>query len=111
VSGTPIFGHKTFTGSVHFGYEPLVEGNPPNNFLNSPQNYTVNSKYQNANGINSPTISQKFASLGAADMVTKLILQEQLQDYEIDNGFYHSVEEPGCNNYSINGSSLSVCPA
>ncbi|ATW62861.1 hypothetical protein SCBWM1_gp177 [Synechococcus phage S-CBWM1] len=111
VAGTPIFGDKTVTGRWNFGYDFSVSGNPPNTIGNAPQSFTTNSKYLDANGTDSPTIAQKYAALGSADLLTKLVLQEQLEDLEVDNGFYYSIENPACNNYSVNGTSLVICPA
>jgi hypothetical protein len=111
VSGKPIFGHKTFSGSVDFGYDFSVPGNPSNTVENSPKNFTGNQRYIEANGTDNPTIAQKFAALTPADIITKLMLAEQIQALEIDNGYYYSGEEPSCNNYSINGTSSVICPA
>jgi hypothetical protein len=111
VAGTPIYGSKTVTGVWNFGYDSGVPGNPPNNLANSPKSFVTNDKYLNANGTNSPTIAQKYAALGLSDFITKLILQEQIENLEIDNGYYYSTANPACNNYSINGTSTVICPA
>ena len=111
VAGSPIFGHKTVTGSWNFGYDFSVGGNPPNTIGNAPQSFTTNARYLGANNITTPTIAQKFAALRPADLITKLVLAEQFQDLEIDNGYYYSTGNPACNNYSVNGTSSVICPA
>jgi hypothetical protein len=112
LSGTPISGSKVVTGVWNFGYNPVVAGNPPNIIANAPKSFTTNSKYNFANGVVSPTISQRFAALQDEDLVTKLILEEHvlqpLGDLEIDNGVYYSGTSPACENY--NGGSDTVCP-
>lgn len=114
-SGTPISGTKVVSGVWNFGYDPLVAGNPANIIANSPKSYTTNDKYTNANNIPTPSIPQKFAALDNPDLITKLVLLEQLENLletlEIDNGVYDSVSLPSCKNYSIGvGNSDVVCP-
>lgn len=120
VSGTPISGTKVVTGVWNFGYDDCTTGctstNPSNDYgVNAPLSYTTNTKYRFANNVSpppgSPTIPQKFGALVDADIITKLILQEQL-DYlldnlEIDNGYYAT--SSGCNNYA-SGSSIICTP-
>jgi hypothetical protein len=112
LSGTPISGSKVVTGAWNFGYNPLIVSNPVNIIANAPKSFTTNSKYNNANGIPSPTISERFAALQDEDLVTKLVLKEHvlepLDDLEIDNGIYYSGTSPACENY--NGGSDTVCP-
>jgi hypothetical protein len=112
LGGIPISGSKVVTGAWNFGYNPIVVGNPPNIIANAPKSFTTNSKYNFANGVASPTISQRFAALQDEDLVTKLILEEHvlepLDDLEIDNGIYYSGTSPACENY--NGGSDTVCP-
>ena len=113
-SGTPISGSKVVSGIWNFGYDPLVVGNPPNVIANSPKSYTTNDKYENANGIPTPTIPQKFSALTNADLVTKLVLLEQIEELletlEIDNGVYESASSPSCRNYSVgSGNSDVIC--
>jgi len=112
ISGSPVSGSKVITGLWNFGYDPLVVGNPANIIANAPKSYTTNSKYNNAGGVISPTVADKYAALGNADLVTKQILSEQL-DFtldiaEIDNGIYYSATDPTCENYA--GGSDVVCP-
>jgi hypothetical protein len=114
ISGVPISGGKVVTGLWNFGYDPLVAGNPANVIANAPKSYTTNDKYNNANGIPSPTISQKFGALVNADLVTKLVLLDQIENLletlEIDNGVYASSLGP-CQNYSVGGGNSDViCP-
>lgn len=111
--GTPISGTKVVTGIWNFGFDPLQVGNPANILANAPQNYTTNDKYNYAGGFPSPTVTQKFNSLGAADIITKEILQTWVEDLfenlEIDNGVYES-SSPACNNYTAAGGSDVICP-
>ena len=115
LSGLPVSGAKVVTGPWNFGYDqnPAL-ANPTNVLANAPKSYTTNDKYNNANGIPSPTIPQKFAALVDADLVTKLVLLEQieqlLESLEIDNGIYAS-SAGSCQNYSVgSGNSDVICP-
>ena len=113
-SGTPISGTKVATGVFNFGYNPAIAGNPSNTVANAPQSYTTNSKYDAANGILTPDLSQKFAALSDADLVTKKILVDRVDDLidklEIDNGVYAS-SAGSCENYSLGGGNSDVvCP-
>jgi hypothetical protein len=115
ISGIPISGGKVITGLWNFGYDPLVAGNPTNVIANAPKSYTTNDKYNNAGGVPTPTIPQKFAALQDADLITKLTLVDQiaylLDTLEIDNGVYESATSPGCTNYSVGaGNSDTICP-
>ena len=76
ISGAPISGNKTITGMWNFGYDPLQVGNPANVIANSPKSYTTNDKYNYAGGLPTPTVAQKFNSLADADIVTKEILEQ-----------------------------------
>jgi hypothetical protein len=92
ISGGPISGAKVITGQWWFGF-PAVPNensnvNPDNITNNAPRSYTTNSKYQRANGVLNPTTEQKFALLDNADLITKTILFDQLNDLIIDNGEY-----------------------
>jgi hypothetical protein len=113
-SGSPISGDKVITGMWNFGYDPLVVGNPGNVIANAPRSYTTNGKYENAGGIPAPTVTQKFAALDLADLITKEVLQEWVEDLfdnlEIDNGVYASTTNPACTNYTGSGNSDTVCP-
>jgi hypothetical protein len=112
LSGLPVSGSKVVTGLWNFGYDQNpVLANPANVLANAPKSYTTNDKYNYANGIPSPTIPQKFAALVDADLVTKLVLLEQiehlLETLEIDNGIYAS-SAGSCQNYSVGGGNSDV---
>jgi hypothetical protein len=115
LSGIPVSGSKVVTGLWNFGYDPdPTLANPANVLANAPKSYTTNDKYTYANGISSPTIPQKFAALVDADLVTKLVLLDQIENtletLEIDNGVYASSLGP-CQNYSVGGGNSDViCP-
>jgi hypothetical protein len=115
ISGAPISGNKTITGMWNFGYDPLQVGNPVNVIANSPKSYTTNDKYDYGAGFPTPTVAQKFNSLADADIVTKKVLQQWVENlFEslvIDNGVYASATDPTCQNYSVGtGNSDVVCP-
>ena len=116
LAGLPISGSKVVTGPWNFGYDPdPILSNPANVIANAPKSYTTNDKYENANGTPTPTIPQKFAALVDADLVTKLVLLDQitnlLDTLEIDNGVYASAINPTCQNYSVGaGNSDVICP-
>jgi len=111
-SGYPVSGSKVITGLWNFGYDPLVIGNPANIIANAPKSYTTNDKYNNAGGAISPSTAQKYAALNNADLVTKQILTDQLENLtdslEIDNGVYYSDTDPACQNY-VGGNDV-ICP-
>lgn len=114
LGGIPITGTKVVTGIWNFGYDPLIVGNPANTIANAPKSYTTNEKYEDANGTPTPTIPQKFAALDNSDLLTKLILFEQLEylldTLEIDNGVYENASGT-CSNYSVgSGNSDIICP-
>ena len=113
VSGQPISGAKVVTGPWMFGYDPLANPGLQNIIANAPKSYTTNDKYENANGVTAPTAAQKFAALDDADILTKLVVSEQLNDLleniEIDNGIYYSAGNPTCENYGTVPS--VICPA
>jgi hypothetical protein len=114
VSGFSISGLKVVSGVWNFGYDPAAPGtpsNPTNIIANAPKSYTTNDKYNYAAGAPAPTVSQKFAALEDSDIVTKLVLEDQISNLEIDNGVYDSVTDPTCFNYSIGiNNSTTVCP-
>jgi hypothetical protein len=107
VSGQPISGTKVITGIWNFGYDPLVVGNPANVAANSPLSFTTNTKYE-AGGV---TPSTKLAAMNNADLITKEMLVDQLNDLlenlQIDNGVYFS-SAGSCDNYA--GGSSVICP-
>jgi len=113
VSGIAISGSKVVTGVWNFGYDPGGI-NPENIKLNAPKSFTTNDKYNNPEGYPTPTIPQKFNSLSPEDLITKLILKDQIdyliENLVIDNGVYYSETVPSCYNYSSSGGSLTVCP-
>lgn len=115
LAGLSISGDKVVTGLWNFGYDqnPAL-GNPPNVIANAPKSFTTNDKYENGGGFPTPTIAQKFAALGDPDLITKLVLVEQIENLleilEIDNGVYES-SDPACKNYSVGaGNSDIICP-
>jgi hypothetical protein len=114
VSGTPITGSKVVAGPWQFGYDFSVVGNPVNINAYAPKSFTTNSKYEDANGIPTPNIPQKFAALDDADIVTKEVLADQINELldslEIDNGVYYSATNPACYNYTAPGGSDIICP-
>jgi hypothetical protein len=114
ISGTPISGAKVITGLWNFGYDSSVVGNPANDKQYAPKSYTTNDKYNYANGIPTPSIPQKFAALADVDLITKKVVDDQIQYYieniEIDNGIYYSAGNPACYNYSTPGGSNIICP-
>lgn len=101
----PISGSKTVTGPWNFGFEQTVGMScfeaaiPPNDPGNAPLSFTTNSKFEFAGGTINPSFSQKFASLDNADLVTKLILTERLNNLYLDNGYY-ARSDSTCNNYA-----------
>ncbi len=114
VSGAPISGDKVVSGMWNFGYDPLQAGNPANIRNNAPKSYTTNDKYNYAGGAPTPTIPVKFSSLDGADLITKEILEQWVNDkfdnLEIDNGIYYSGSNPSCQNYSLGtGNSDLIC--
>ena len=114
INGFPISGDKVISGKWQFGFNQAIPNNPVNVPENAPQSFTTNSKYSYADGIVGPTIAQKYEALDDPDLITKLVLSEQFEAYEIDNGYYY-VENPpgtptGCTNYSIGGTSTNICP-
>jgi hypothetical protein len=114
ISGTPISGDKVVTGIWNFGYDSTVVGNPVNVLAYAPKSYTTNDKYNYANGIPTPSIPQKFAALDDANLITKVVLVDQISEIldslEIDNGVYYSAGNPTCYNYSAPGGSDVICP-
>jgi hypothetical protein len=112
LSGSAVSGSRVISGLWNFGYDPLVVGNPANVIANAPKSYTTNDKYNNAGGVVSPTVAQKYAALADPDLLTKLILTEKLEDLlenlEVDNGVYYSSTNPACENYA--GGSDVICP-
>lgn len=92
ITGVPISGHKVVSGKWWFGFPTILyEGsnvNPANTPENAPRSYTSNAKYDYANGVISPTPSQKFDLLDDADLVTKRIVFEQFDTFVVDNGEY-----------------------
>ena len=113
-SGTPISGTKVVTGVWNFGYDSSIVENPLNTLSSAPKSFTTNGKYNYANGTVSPSIPQKYGALQNEDLVTKLVLTDQLNylidNNNIDNGVYYSASNPACTNYSISGTSTTICP-
>lgn len=111
VSGSPISGGKVVTGLWNFGYDTAIVSNPTNTAANAPKSYTTVQKYLDAGGILTPTIAQKYGALSDEDLITKVVLTDQvdslLDNLEIDNGYYAT--SSGCNNYA-SGSSVICTP-
>jgi hypothetical protein len=114
ISGIAISGTKVVTGVWNFGYE---QGgvNPANVKENAPKSFTTNDKYNNPTGYIAPTIPQKFSGLDDEDLITKLVLKDQienlLEQLVIDNGVYYSETNNSCRNYSVGaGNTETVCP-
>jgi hypothetical protein len=113
-TGIPISGSKVVTGPWSYGYDPLLLGNPPNTIANAPKSFTTNGKFDNANGVSSPSPAQKWAALDPEDLITKKAVDEWVaslfEDLEIDNGIYASDQDPPCMNYSVgSGNSPVIC--
>ena len=115
-SGISISGTKVVTGVWNFGYDPNpLLSNPANVLENAPKSFTTNDKYNNPPVYVSPTVPQKFAGLASEDLITKLVLKDQidylLQSLVIDNGVYFSEENNACQNYSVGaGNTEAICP-
>ena len=107
IGGQPITGTKVVAGVWNFGYDPSIAGNPTNVAANAPRSYTTNSKYV-AGGVTPVT---RLAAMNNADLVTKEILVDQINDIQeglqVDNGVYFSSAGP-CDNYA-SGSPI-ICP-
>lgn len=88
ISGFPISGSKVFTGKISFGYDPSLNPSIEESKQNAPLSFLTNAQYNWANGIVSPSVVQKYASLQDAHLVTKKILQDQFDILVIDNGTY-----------------------
>lgn len=90
ISGSPVSGDKVVTGKWLFGYDPNVNPTIDQDLSNAPLSYLTNLKYEYANGIVSPSISQKFGALVNSDLITKQILSEQISgiSLNVDNGTY-----------------------
>lgn len=116
ISGISISGTKVVSGVWNFGYDPdPLLNNPENVKANAPKSFTTNDKYNNPTGYVAPTIPQKFSGLSNEDLITKLVLKDQidylLETLVIDNGVYFSEASPTCRNYSIGaGNTENVCP-
>lgn len=92
LTGQPISGDKVVSGSWNFGFDSDVNPTVPQNFQKAPLSFLTNLKYGDANGINPSSIPQRYEALRDSDIVTKLILTEQLDALVVDNGEY-GVEE------------------
>lgn len=93
ILGTPITGSKVTLGKWWFGLPKVLDEygnsvNPDNIVENAPRSYVTNDKFDYANGTPSPSLTQKFAALNDADLITKFILNELLDSLVIDNGEY-----------------------
>lgn len=88
ISGRAISGNKVVTGQWSFGYNPEVNPDEDQYFNRAPKSYLTNIKYENANGISTPSYPQKFAALEDPDLLTKLVFKEYLENFTLDDGFY-----------------------
>jgi hypothetical protein len=88
VSGQPVSGDKVVTGKWTFGLDSTLNPDVSQELGNSPRSFITNLKYENANGIENPSVYQKFSSLADQDLVTKKIVKDSLDNLEIDNGIY-----------------------
>lgn len=93
ISGQPVSGDKVVTGRWSFGFSE--EDNPDvfQNLENAPRSFLTNKKFDNANGIETPSVAQKFAALGPSDILTKKVLVDIINagisdPLVIDNGVY-----------------------
>lgn len=89
VTGYPVSGNKVFTGKVTFGFDPVQ--NPSiddSNGTNAPLSYLTNAKYSYANGVSPASVPNKYLALSDNDIITKLVLKEQFETLEIDDGEY-----------------------
>jgi hypothetical protein len=92
ISGYPLSGNKVVTGLWSFGFNPEVNTTISQDFEKAPQSYLTNLKYENANGVEEPSTSQKYAALEYSDLITKRILTDLLIEGTgitgVDNGTY-----------------------
>ena len=80
-STTPVYGAKTFMGYVEFGN--AIFSNP----AAAPMSFSTNAKFDK--GGTTQDFSVKYANLANADLVTKYVLQAQLDNFPIiDQGFF-----------------------
>ena len=90
ITGVPISGNKVSVGKWWFGYPSVPDENsnvnPVNIPENAPKSYTTNYKYNLAGGTVNPSVTQKFDILDDADLLTKKILSDQLDNFSVDNG-------------------------
>jgi hypothetical protein len=93
VTGRAISGDKVVTGQWNFGYNPQVNPDEDQNFNQAPKSYLTNLKYEDANGIATPSYPQKLAALEDPDILTKLVFRECLENFTLDDGFYGSQTE------------------
>lgn len=88
ISGLPLSGNKVVTGSWSFGYDPALNPSIEQSTNSAPTSYLTNFKYDYANAIPLPSITQKYAALSNTDLITKKVLSDQFNDLVIDNGTY-----------------------
>lgn len=88
ISGFPLSGNKVATGLWSFGYNPDENPTIEQKVDAAPISYLTNFKYDYANGIPDPSVSQKYDALDEADLVTKRVIAEQFDTLVIDNGIY-----------------------
>jgi len=81
IGGVPITGNKSFMGFVAFG--DATNSNP----ANAPASWTTIAKF-NQGGANQ-NFSTKFANLNPEDLITKNVLDEQVNNFPIiDEGSF-----------------------
>ena len=79
--GIPITGSKTFLGNIEFGAATATTGS------NAPLSFNTNAKLNS--GGTSSSFAFKYANLSDADLVTKLVLNEYVDNFPvIDQGTF-----------------------
>lgn len=80
-AGVPVTGNKAFMGYVAFG--DASNANP----VNAPASFSTQNKF-NQGGVDQ-TFSAKFANLEPQDLITKTVLDEQINNFPIiDEGAF-----------------------
>ncbi len=79
--GVPVSGNKSFMGFVEFGDTANSNG------TNAPQSFNTNTKFNS--GGQSQTFTAKYANLADQDILTKLVLTQQIDNFPIiDQGTF-----------------------
>jgi hypothetical protein len=66
------------SGAWNFGFDEILNPSLPQNYENAPRSYITNLKYDETG----------YSALAPSDLITKKILQDQLDGLVIDNGEY-----------------------